>query len=135
MTVELERVANQTRAFLRGDDMPEAIVKQVKKQCEAGKRPKMCSADMSCPDCAEKVAAVVAAKRKKGQSVAGGSLDGVEVTHLHGLYSQEDLTYEPIDDGNGIWLRVLDFDAKMVDTLSGNPVEVSQEAIMAALPK
>ena len=115
--------------------MPEAIVKQVEKQCKAGKKPAICKDTEDCHACGEKVAAVVAAKRKKGQSIAGGSLDEVDVTHLHGLYSQEDLTYEPIDDGNGIWLRVLDFDAKMIDTLSGKPVEVSQEAIMAALPK
>ena len=116
--------------------MPEAIVKKVEAQCNAGKRPKMCSADISCHACGEKVASVVAAKREKGQTAAGGVMDeNEEVTRLHGLYSQDDLTYEPIDDGNGIWLRVLDHDAKMVDVKTGVPIQVSQEALLASRSK
>ena len=116
--------------------MPEAIVKQVEKQCKAGKKPTMCKDTQDCHACGEKVAAIVAAKREKGQSVAGGSLDGdADVSHLHGLYSQDNLTYEPIDDGNGIWLRVFDFDAKLKNTETGAPIQVSQEALMASRAK
>ena len=59
----------------RGDNLPEAMVEKIQTQCEAGKRPSMCSPKMSCHDCAEKVAAVVSAKRERGISVAGGVVD------------------------------------------------------------
>jgi len=116
--------------------MPESIVKSVEKQCATGKRPNMCPPEMSCPDCAERVAAAVEAKRSKSQAVAGGTVGaGADAMHLHGLYSQDDLTYEPIDDGNGVWLRVLDHDAKLINTENGRPIQVSQEAMIASMSK
>ena len=116
--------------------MPEAIVKKVEAQCKAGKKLAMCKDTKDCHACGEKVAAIVAAKREKGQTAAGGDIDeNEEATRLYGLYSQGDLTYEPLDDGNGVWLRVLDHDAKMIDRESGVPIQVSQEALMASRAK
>ena len=52
----------------------------------------------------------------------------------HASYTQAPLKEKPkVDSDDGIWLKIMDWDAKLLDSDTGAPYQVSEEALVAAM--
>lgn len=111
-------------------EVVDAVVSRIRK---TGKWPKMCDRSEQSPqECGERIASIVAEKRKLAKSGHGGtSGDEIETWATYSQYFDEAMAIEEPD--GSVWLKIADHDAKLRNPITNEMFGIDQTAWMASI--